>query len=58
MKRRDWYRPKRKDDLIRHLEEYHTPAHPRFYRLMGWTVKALEENHDGLHEGRYVEAGK
>ena len=47
-----YYRPKRKFDLVRHLEVEH-PSNNRI-EPHHWTVAALHELHDGLHKERTV----
>lgn len=44
-----FYRPRRKDDLVRHMEAEHG-ARP--FNVRHWTVAALTEEHDGLHAAR------
>jgi hypothetical protein len=49
-----FYRPKRKQDLVNHLAQEHPKDVVITIQPHRWTVEALAELHDGIHEKRLV----
>lgn len=55
--RRNWYRPKTKANLVRHLSEQdHSLDIVVPINEKRWTMAALVELHDGIHSKRMVQS--